>query len=311
MGKIAFIFPGQGAQYPGMAEDFCAQRQESRLVLDLAEQVSGLDMKKLLFDREDQRLNETAYTQIALLTAELAIAEAVKACGVRPDITAGLSLGEYAALVTAGVFSMADALRIVRKRGIFMQEAVPTGGAMAAVLGLDGAVIADICEKTPGIVSIANDNCPGQIVITGEAAAVEAACEALKAAGAKRCIPLKVSGPFHGKLMEPAGEQLEQELLQAQVGEIQLPFVSNVTADFVTDKDEIRGLLKRQISSSVRWRQSMERIIADGADLFLELGPGKTLSGFLRKIDRNVKVLNVETIQDLEKLTEVREWNRK
>ena len=288
-----------------------AQRQESRLVLDLAEQVSGLDMKKLLFDREDQRLNETAYTQIALLTAELAIAEAVKACGVRPDMTAGLSLGEYAALVTAGVFSMADALRIVRKRGIFMQEAVPTGGAMAAVLGLDGAVIADICEKTPGIVSIANDNCPGQIVITGEAAAVEAACEALKAAGAKRCIPLKVSGPFHGKLMEPAGEQLEQELLQAQVGEIQLPFVSNVTADFVMDKDEIRGLLKRQISSSVRWRQSMERIIADGADLFLELGPGKTLSGFLRKIDRNVKVLNVETIQDLEKLTEVREWNRK
>ena len=170
MGKIAFIFPGQGAQYPGMAEDFCAQRQESRLVLDLAEQVSGLDMKKLLFDREDQRLNETAYTQIALLTAELAIAEAVKACGVRPDMTAGLSLGEYAALVTAGVFSMADALRIVRKRGIFMQEAVPTGGAMAAVLGLDGAVIADICEKTPGIVSIANDNCPGQIVITGETA---------------------------------------------------------------------------------------------------------------------------------------------
>ena len=245
------------------------------------------------------------------MTAELAIAEAVKACGVRPDMTAGLSLGEYAALVTAGVFSMADALRIVRKRGIFMQEAVPTGGAMAAVLGLDGAVIADICEKTPGIVSIANDNCPGQIVITGETAAVEAACEALKAAGAKRCIPLKVSGPFHGKLMEPAGEQLEQELLQAQVGEIQLPFVSNVTADFVTDKDEIRGLLKRQISSSVRWRQSMERIIADGADLFLELGPGKTLSGFLRKIDRNVKVLNVETIQDLEKLTEVREWNRK
>lgn len=280
-------------------------------MLDLAEQVSGLDMKKLLFDREDQRLNETAYTQIALLTAELAIAEAVKACGVRPDMTAGLSLGEYAALVTAGVFSMADALAHRAETGDFHAGGSAHRRRHGCGTGLDGAVIADICEKTPGIVSIANDNCPGQIVITGEAAAVEAACEALKAAGAKRCIPLKVSGPFHGKLMEPAGEQLEQELLQAQVGEIQLPFVSNVTADFVTDKDEIRGLLKRQISSSVRWRQSMERIIADGADLFLELGPGKTLSGFLRKIDRNVKVLNVETIQDLEKLTEVREWNRK
>ena len=311
MGKIAFIFPGQGAQYPGMAEDFCRQRQESRRVLDLAEQISGLDMKALLFDREDQRLNQTAYTQIALLTAELAIAEAVKACGIRPDMTAGLSLGEYAALVTAGVFSMEDALRIVRKRGIFMQEAVPTGGAMAAVLGLDGAVIADICEKTPGIVSIANDNCPGQIVITGEAAAVEKACETLKTVGAKRCIPLKVSGPFHGKLMEPAGEKLEQVLLKASVGDIRIPFVSNVTAAFVTDKSQVRGLLKRQISSSVLWRQSIEQMRTAGADLFLELGPGKTLSGFLRKIDRSVKVINIETIQDLEKLKEVREWNRK
>ena len=284
MSKTAILFAGQGAQKTGMGASLYENSSAAKKIFDSAESIMP-GIKSLCFEGDQAELNKTINTQPCVYTADCAAFAAVAQAGVDFDCVAGFSLGEYAALVTAGVFSMADALRIVRKRGIFMQEAVPTGGAMAAVLGLDGAVIADICEKTPGIVSIANDNCPGQIVITGEAAAVEAACEALKAAGAKRCIPLKVSGPFHGKLMEPAGEQLEQELLQAQVGEIQLPFVSNVTADFVTDKDEIRGLLKRQISSSVRWRQSMERIIADGADLFLELGPGKTL--------------------------EVREWNRK
>ena len=284
---------------------------QSRLVLDLAEQVSGLDMKKLLFDREDQRLNETAYTQIALLTAELAIAEAVKACGVRPDMTAGLSLGEYAALVTAGVFSMADALRIVRKRGIFMQEAVPTGGAMAAILGLDGAVIADICEKTPGIVSIANDNCPGQIVITGETAAVEAACEALKAAGAETVHPLKSQRPLPRQTHGTGGRTAGEGAFAGTGGRDTAPLCQQC------DGRLCHGQRRNQRAFEAADFFFRALAAEHGADNrrrcrpVSRTGAGKTLSGFLRKIDRNVKVLNVETIQDLEKLTEVREWNRK
>lgn len=195
-----------------------------------------------------------------------------------------------------------DVFRIVRKRGIYMQEAVPQGGAMVAVLGLDTAVIEKICEETPGMVTIANYNCPGQIVITGEEGAAQAAVEKLTAAGAKRCVPLKVSGPFHSPLLTGAGEKLAKELEDVEIHEIQIPYLANVTADYVTDQTQVKSLLEKQVSSSVKWQQTVERMIADGVDTFVEIGPGKTLSGFMRKINKEMKVYNVEKVEDLEKL---------
>lgn len=186
-----------------------------------------------------------------------------------------------------------------------MQEAVPTGGAMTAVLGLDAEKIETICEETEGIVSIANYNCPGQIVITGEEAAVGAAAEKLSAAGAKRCVPLKVSGPFHSKMLTGAGERLGSVLEEVAIGEIQIPYIANVTADYVTEKAQVKELLQKQVSSSVRWQQTIERMIADGVDTFIEIGPGKTLSGFMKKISRDVKTINIEKLEDLEKLSEI------
>lgn len=219
-------------------------------------------------------------------------------------MTGGLSLGEYGALAASGVMSTEDVFKVVRKRGIFMQEAVPTGGAMTAVLGLDATVIEQICEETEGIVSIANYNCPGQIVITGEEGAVAAASEKLSAAGAKRCVPLKVSGPFHSKMLTGAGEKLGEVLADVEIHDIQIPYIANVTADYVTDKAQVKELLTKQVSSSVRWQQSVERMLADGVDTFVEIGPGKTLSGFMRKISRDVKVVNIDKLEDLDKAVE-------
>ena len=201
---------------------------------------------------------------------------------------------------------MEDAFRVVRQRGILMQEAVPTGGAMTAVMGMDGDRIAEICEQTEGIVSVANYNCPGQIVITGESAAVEAAAENLKAAGARRCVPLKVSGPFHSLMLKDAGEKLGQVLDTVEVKNFEIPYITNVTADYVTDASQVKELLSRQVYSSVKWQQSVERMIADGVDTFVEIGPGRTLTGFLRKISRDVKGLNVEKVEDLSKLEELK-----
>lgn len=304
MGKIAFVFPGQGAQYTGMAKDFWEQIPASRRVFDIAREVSGIDMEELMFT-ENEQLNITEYTQIAMLTAELAILEAVKEQGLSADVMAGLSLGEYGALAASGVLSMRDALAVVRKRGIYMQEAVPEGGAMAAVLGLDAETVASVCEAAEGCVSVANYNCPGQIVITGEAAAVENACEQLKSAGAKRTLPLKVSGPFHSSMLAGAGEKLGAVLEPMILGDIEIPYVTNVTADYVTDKSQVKELLKLQVSSPVKWQQSMERMLADGVDTFVEIGPGRTLSGFMKKIDRNAKAINIEKLEDLEKIREL------
>ena len=239
-----------------------------------------------------------------MLTTEAALYTAIKEAGKNCDATAGLSLGEYGALLAAGVLSLEDAFAVVRKRGIYMQEAYPTGGAMSAVLALDATTIEKVCEETEGIVSIANYNCPGQIVITGEAGAVEKAGAALKEAGAKRVVPLKVSGPFHSALLETAGEKLEKELENVTVNEISIPYLANVTADYVKDKSEVKGLLTRQVSSSVRWQQSIERLLADGYDEFVEIGPGHTLSGFMKKINRDVKTCNVDTMEDFKKYVE-------
>lgn len=297
MGKRAFLFPGQGAQYIGMAKEFYEQLPECKLVFDAAQKASGLDVAALCFEEND-KINITEYTQICMLTAEAAILTALESRGYRANVTAGLSLGEYGALLAAKVLTMEDAFALVRKRGIYMQEAVPTGGAMAAVLGLDAGAIEQACEETEGIVSIANYNCPGQIVITGESEAVAKAGEACSKAGAKRVVPLKVSGPFHSKMLEGAGEKLAKELEQVTVSMPQIPYLSNVTADYVTDSEPVKSLLERQVSSSVRWQQSVERMIADGVEEFVEIGPGKTLSGFMRKINRDVSVSNIDTMDD-------------
>ena len=299
MSKIAFVFPGPGAQYTGMAKDFYEKFPVSREVFEKASKVSGLDIKTLCFE-ENENLNITEYTQIAMLTAEIAILRAVEEAGIHSQVNAGLSLGEYGALAASGVMREEDAFAIVRKRGILMQEAYPTGGAMSASLGIDAELIEKICEETPGIVSIANYNCPGQIVITGEETAVLTAGEALKAAGARRVIPLKVSGPFHCELLKEAGKKLGEELEKIEIQTFAIPYVTNVTAQYVTESDQIKDLLVKQVSSSVRWQQCVEQMINDGVDTFIEIGPGKTLTGFIKKINRNVKALHIEKIEDLE-----------
>ena len=299
MSKIAFVFPGQGAQYTGMAKDFYEKFPVSREVFEKASKVSGLDIKTLCFE-ENENLNITEYTQIAMLTAEIAFLRAVEEAGIHSQVNAGLSLGEYGALAASGVMREEDAFAIVRKRGILMQEAYPTGGAMSAILGTDAELIEKICEETPGIVSIANYNCPGQIVITGEEKAVLTAGEALKAAGARRVIPLKVSGPFHCELLKEAGKKLGEELEKIEIQTFAIPYVTNVTAQYVTESDQVKNLLVKQVSSSVRWQQCVEQMINDGVDTFIEIGPGKTLTGFLKKINRNVKALHIEKIEDLE-----------
>ena len=288
-----------------MGKDFYDQIPVCKEMFELAGRASGLDIEALCFE-ENEDINITEYTQIAMLAAEVAMLKAVEEKGIKPDVTAGLSLGEYGALTASGVMTPEDVFKIVRKRGIYMQEAVPEGGAMVAVLGLDTEVIEKICEEVEGTVSIANYNCPGQIVITGEDAAVQAAVARLSEAGAKRCVTLNVSGPFHSAMLTGAGEKLAGELDQVEIQDIQIPYIANVTADYVSDKADVKPLLQKQVSSSVRWQQTIERMIADGVDTFIEIGPGKTLSGFMRKINRDMKVLNIEKVEDLEKLDDIR-----
>lgn len=299
--KIAFVFPGQGAQYVGMGQEFYEQIPACREVFDLASQVTGLDIPALCFEQNDQ-IHITEYTQIAMVATEAALWKAVTERGIASCVNAGLSLGEYGALIASGGISMEDAFRIVRKRGIYMQEAVPEGGAMAAVIGMDSDQILAVCENTEGIVSVANYNCPGQIVITGEAEAVEKAGQALKEQGARRVLPLNVSGPFHSAMLKGAGEKLAKELEQVEVRELKSPYVANVTGGYVTDASQVKELLAVQVSSSVKWQQSVEAMIAQGVDTFVEIGPGRTLTGFLKKIDRTVKGYNVDKLADLDQV---------
>ncbi len=300
-GKTAWIFPGQGAQKCGMGKDFYEQSQTARDIFDEASQILGIDMKKLCFE-ENERLDQTEYTQAALVTTCLAMAEALKSSLPVPDVTAGLSLGEYCAITEAGGMRIRDAVTTVRKRGIFMQNAVPDGkGAMSAVVGLSGEQIESAIEGI-GDVFIANYNCPGQIVITGYQEGVEQASQRLLEAGAKRVLPLKVSGPFHSPMMREAGEKLEQVMREIEWTPLRIPYVTNVTAEPVEEITRTKELLREQVASSVRWQQSMERMIADGVTTFIEIGPGRTLAGFLRKISRDVKVINIAEWKDQQKL---------
>mgnify|MGYP002627925690 CR=1 FL=1 len=300
MNKTAFIFPGQGAQKCGMGKDFYEKSSLAKAIFDTATAELGIDMQQLCFEENDQ-LDQTEYTQAAMVTACLAMTAEIEKRGLTPDVTAGLSLGEYCAISAAGGMQPKDAISLVRKRGILMQNTVPAGeGAMAAILGLDGDTVAEVTGKIPGA-SVANYNCPGQIVITGEEAAVARAAESLKEAGAKRTVALKVSGPFHSKMLTGAGEKLGEALKEVELHDFSTPYITNVTADYVTSPAGVKELLRLQVSSSVRWQQSVERMIADGVDTFVEIGPGKTLSGFMRKIDRSAKTLNIENMADFEK----------
>lgn len=299
MSKIAFLFPGQGAQKAGMGQDFYEKYPSARQVFDQASQWLSLDMKALCFEKND-RLNLTEYTQAALVTTCLAMEKVVEECGLHPDITAGLSLGEYCAIAVSGGMSVKDAIVTVRKRGILMEHAVPAGeGSMAAVIGLDADKIQNAIAGTKA--EIANYNCPGQIVITGEKAAVDTAAAACSEAGAKRCVPLKVSGPFHSAMLKGAGEKLADALESVEIHDIKVPYITNVTADYVKSPADVKDYLTQQVSSSVRWQQTIERLIADGADEFVEIGPGRSLSGFMRKINRDVKVVNIDKLEDFEK----------
>ena len=304
MSKIAFIFPGQGAQKAGMGKDFYEETSTGREVFDRASELLGFSMPELCFTEND-RLDITEYTQAAMVTTSIAMMKVLmEETGIRPDVAAGLSLGEYCALYAAGVMSADDAITTVRQRGILMQEAVPVGvGAMAAVLAMATEKIEEVLKDIPDV-WIANYNCPGQIVISGKKEAVELACEKLKEAGAKRTVMLNVSGPFHSGMLAEAGEKLGEFLENVEISDPQIPYVANVTASYVTDKAEVKSLLARQVSSSVRWEQSVRAMLADGVDTFVEIGPGKTLAGFMRKITRDAKVVNIETLQDVKALKE-------
>ena len=303
MSKIAFMFPGQGAQTAGMGKDFYEHSEIARNIIDRSSGLLKLDMKSLCFE-ENENLHQTEYTQAALVTVCMAMEQVLRTSGVKPDVTAGLSLGEYCAIASAGGMQIEDAILAVRKRGILMQNAVPDKkGAMAAVLGLDAEKIEAAIAGIEGV-SIANYNCPGQIVITGDKEAVENAAPALKEAGAKRVIPLNVSGPFHSIYLKEAGEKLYQALSEVTLGELKIPYVTNVDASIVTDTTRTKELLKEQVYSSVLWEQSVRAMIADGVDVFVEIGPGKTLSGFMRKIDRNVKMFRIGTMEDIDKTVE-------
>lgn len=305
MNKLAFVFPGQGAQTVGMGKDFFAEYDVAKKLFQEADEALGYSIKDMCFEGPAEDLKLTANTQPAILTVSVIVNEILKEHGIQPDIAGGHSLGEYSALVAAGVLSFQDAVLLVHKRGQYMQEAVPVGeGGMAAIIGLGDEVIADACEKataSAGEVQPVNFNCPGQTVIAGTTKGVEAAVETLKVSGAKKAVILPVSAPFHSTLMKPAAEKLAAELEKVEIRDAAFPVVSNFTGKLETKADEIKANLVAQADHPVKWIACVNTMKEFGADTFVEAGPGKTLCGFNRRIDRALKSVNVENLETLQK----------
>ena len=297
MAKLAFLFPGQASQYPGMGRDLAESFPESRAVFEEADRALGYPISKLCFEGSEEDLKQTENTQPAILTVSVAAYRALETRGIVPDFVAGHSLGEYSALVAAGSLDFSTAVKLVRQRGRYMQEAVPAGeGAMAAILGLSAADVGEVCKKAAAgeIVSTANLNSPEQTVVAGNAAAVKRAVEIASQSGAKRAVVLAVSAPFHCSLLAPAQQRLEVDLRAAAFGPLRFPLITNVDAEEVVSGEEAREALIRQVTLPVRWHESVREMIDRGANIFVEVGPGKVLSGLLRQIDRSVRCLNLE-----------------
>jgi [acyl-carrier-protein] S-malonyltransferase len=302
MGKVAFVFPGQASQYPGMGKELAGKYPAARAVFDEADKVLGFSISKMCFEGTEEDLKLTANTQPAILTCSVAVYCVLAERGLTPDFVAGHSLGEYSALVASGALKFADAVQLVRKRGTYMQDAVPAGvGAMAAIMGLSPAVVADACKRAAEgeICSAANLNSPDQTVISGHAGAVKRAVEIASQLGAKRAVILAVSAPFHSALMQPMQERLEKDLRQAEFSNLQMPLVTNVDADTTTSGAEAREALIRQVTMPVRWAESVRLLIDEGVNTFVEVGPGRVLTGLLRQIERSVATLNVEDEKSL------------
>lgn len=306
MGKVAFIFPGQGSQTVGMGQTLAKQVEKSALLFQKADEKLGFSLSDILFNGPQEKLTLTENAQPALLTTSIAILEVLKDYGVTPDFTAGHSLGEYSALVAAGAIRFEDAVFAVRKRGEYMEEAVPAGvGTMAAILGMDVdelRAVTDEITSNGNIVQLANLNCPGQIVISGSKEGVEAASVLAKEKGAKKVIPLVVSGPFHSVLMKPAAEKFSEILNQIEIQNAKVPVIANVTAAIMQESKDIKEKLIQQLYSPVRWEESVKTLLDHGVDTFIEIGPGKVLSGLVKKINRRV---NTYAVSDLESITEV------
>lgn len=297
MGKVAFVFPGQASQYPGMGKELAEKYPVARAVFDEADKALGFSISKICFEGTEEDLKLTANTQPAILTVSTAAYRVLEEKGITPDYVAGHSLGEYSALVAAGSLKFADAVKLVRKRGTYMQEAVPAGqGAMAAIMGVSPAVVIDACKRAAEgeVCAPANLNSPEQTVISGNAGAVKRAVEIASQLGAKRSMVLAVSAPFHSALMMPAQQKLEKDLAAIQFGDLQMPLVTNVDADTIRNGEEARSALVRQVSMPVRWEESMRLLLDEGVNTFVEVGPGRVLTGLMRQIERSVATLNVE-----------------
>jgi len=303
MSKTAFIFPGQGSQSIGMGKDLYENFPAARSIFEEADEALGFSLSELCFAGNESDLQLTANTQPAILTTSIAASRAMEEEGInKPGLVAGHSLGEYSALVASGVIDFADAVRTVRNRGKYMQEAVPVGvGAMAAILGADIETVESVCAEAAAgrVCSPANINSPSQVVIAGDSDAVDRACELLKERGAKRAIKLNVSAPFHCALMMPAQDRLENDLAGLQYTKFEFPIVHNVDAAVNSDETRVADALTRQVSSPVKWLQSVQNMIANGTTTFVEVGPGKVLSGLTKQIDRDVRILNVENTESL------------